>query len=147
MKWMVRASLAMAALALPSLAAQAGGPFDGTWQVDSGGYGTPTAKAMEGTSCEPEILKFEINDSQISGDLAFAPSDIHRVENSEGPRSAPITGMVQPDGTLNAQWESYTITGKLTGDNVELHWRAPCGPRVAMGSRIAPAASGSSTAM
>jgi hypothetical protein len=148
MKLMFTAPLAMAAvaLALASLPAKAAGPFDGTWQVDSGGLGTATAQAMEGTGCEPEILKFEVKDNQIQGGLAFAPSDPNRVQNSQGPRSAPISGSVQEDGTLNAQWESYKVTGKMTGDKVELRWRAPCGPRVATGTRIAPAeASGSST--
>jgi len=146
MKWMLTAPLAMAAVALAWLPATAAGPFDGTWQVDSGGLGTATAQAMEGTGCEPEILKFEVKDNQIQGGLAFAPSDPNRVQNSQGSRSAPITGSVQEDGTLSAQWESYTVTGKMTGDKVELRWRAPCGPRVATGTRIAPAeASGSST--
>jgi hypothetical protein len=146
MNRMLAASVAISVFALPALAAHAAGPFDGTWQVDSGGLGTPTAQAMEGTGCEPEILRFEVKDNKIGGGLAYAGSDPNRVENSQGPRSAPITGSVQPDGTLTAQWENFTVTGKLSGNQAELHWRAPCGPRVAMGSRIAPAAeSGSST--
>ncbi len=145
MNRILTASLAMAAFAFPLFAAHAAGPFDGTWQVGSGGLGTPTAQAMEGTDCTPEVLKFEVRDNQVEGGLASVPSDPNRVENSQGPHSAPITGTVQADGTLNAQWESYTVTGKLTGDQAELHWKAPCGPRVATGSRIAPAATSGST--
>ena len=145
MKRIMTASLAMGALALPSLAVAAG-PFDGTWQVDSGGLGTATAEAMQGTGCEPISLKFEVKDNQVQGGLAFSPSDPRRVENSQGRRSAPITGTVAPDGTVNAQWESYKVTGTMTGDKVELRWRGSCGQRVAMGSRLAPdTAAGSTT--
>jgi hypothetical protein len=145
MKWILKASLVISALALPSLTAHANGPFDGTWRVDSGGLGTPTAQAMEGTSCAPEILKFEIAGNQVHGSLAVVQSDPNRVINSELPGSAPVTGTVQADGTINASWENYTATGKITGDKVEMRWQAPCGPRVAMGSRISPAASAGST--
>ncbi len=146
MKVMLFGSLVMAALTLPSLAVNAAGPFDGTWQIDSGGLGTPTAEAMKGTSCEPQSIRFEVKDNQIQGRLARVPSSTSRVESSEGARSAPVSGTVAADGTVTAQWEGYTATGKMTGDTVELRWKASCGPRVAMGSRIAPAAaSGSST--
>ncbi len=146
MKRMITASLALAALtSLPSLA-DAAGPFDGTWQVNSGGLGTATAEAMKGTSCTPETIRFEITDNQVQGSLARVPSDQSRVEASQGSGSAPVVGTVAADGSVNAQWESYTVTGKITGDKVELRWRASCGPRVAIGSRIVPnAAAGSTT--
>ena len=99
---MLASSVAMGFLVLPSLA-HAAGPFDGTWQVDSGGLGTATAQAMAGTGCEPEILKFQVRDNQIQGGLAFAPSDPKRVQNTQGPRFSPISGSVQPDGSLTAQ--------------------------------------------
>ena len=92
MNRILTASLAMAAFAFPLLAAHAAGPFDGTWQVGSGGLGTPTAQAMEGTDCTPEVLKFEVRDNQVEGGLASVPSDPNRVENSQGPRSAPSHG-------------------------------------------------------
>jgi len=146
MKPILIAPLAMAALTLSSLAAGAAGPYDGTWQIDSGGLGSPTAQAMQGTSCEPETIKFNVKDNQIQGSLARVPGSSSRVEANEGPRSAPVSGTVAADGSVTAQWESYKVTGQMTGDKVELHWKASCGPRVAMGSRIAPAAtSGSST--
>ena len=145
MKRTLTGSLAMAALALSWLAANAAGPFDGTWQVDSGGFGTPTAQAMKGTSCEPETIRFEVKDSQIQGSLARVPNSPSRVEGGEGRGSAPVSGTVAADGTVAARWENNTVTGKITGDKVELHWRASCGPRVAMGSRIAPAAASGST--
>jgi hypothetical protein len=145
MKRILTGSLAMAALALSWLSANAAGPFDGTWQVDSGGFGTPTAEAMKGTSCQPETLRFEAKDNQIQGSLARVPGSPSRVESNEGRRSSPISGTVSADGTVTARWEGYTATGKITGDKVELHWKASCGPRVAMGSRIGTAAESGST--
>jgi hypothetical protein len=145
MKRMLTGSLAMAALALPCLTANAAGPFDGTWQIDSGGLGTPTAEAMQGTSCAPESLSFEIKDNQIQGSYARVPGSSSRVESSEGRGSSPLTGTVNADGTVSAQWESYKAAGKITGDQIELRWRASCGPRVAMGSRVGPAAASGST--
>lgn len=145
MKRILTASLALAALtSLPSLA-DAAGQFDGTWQVDSGGVGTATAEAMEGTSCAPETIRFEIRDDQVQGSLAKVPSDQSRVEASQGSGSSPVVGTVAADGSVNAEWESYAVTGKITGDKVELHWRASCGPRVAIGSRIVPNATAGST--
>lgn len=145
MKPMLMGAVAIAALALPWLPANAAGPFDGTWQIDSGGLGTPTAQAMEGTSCEPETIKVQIKDNQIEGSLARVPGSSSRVETSEGRHSAPVTGSVAGDGSVTAQWESYTATGKITGNQIKLHWKASCGERVATGTRIAPAAASGST--
>jgi hypothetical protein len=145
MKRMITSSLATAALALPSFA-NAAGPFDGTWEVDSAGLGTETAPTVRRTSCEPETLRFEVKDNQVRGGLASPHSDPERVRNNKRPRSAPISGAVQADGTVSAQWENYAVTGKMIGDNVELYWRTSCGPRVAIGSRIAHDVNSGSTA-
>jgi hypothetical protein len=135
MKWTVTSSLAIIALAIPCFTAHAAGLYDGTWQISSGGFGTPTATAMEGTSCSPETLRFEVKDSQIHGSLEAVPGDPSRVEIGQGAGSAPLSGTVAADGTVTAHWENYTATGKITGDTIEMRWAAPCGPRVATGSR------------
>ncbi len=47
-------------------------------------------------------------------------------------------------GTINAQWESYKATGKLSGNSAQLKWRGECGERVATGGRTS-STSGSGT--
>jgi hypothetical protein len=134
MKWTV-ASLAAAVVALSAVSVHAAGPYDGTWQVEAPAAGTrdtPTLRAR----CEGLRLQFEVKDNQIQSSLARSPQGRGRVtQNGRG--QTPITGTVQPDGTVNARWESFNITGKLTGDKAELRWNGQCGPRVAMGGRVA----------
>ena len=53
---------------------------------------------------------------------------------TRGPVITPH-GTVAPDGTINAQWESYKATGKITGNTAQIKWRGECGERVATGGR------------
>ncbi|HKW54286.1 MAG TPA: hypothetical protein VJO12_11385 [Stellaceae bacterium] len=110
------------------------GPYDGTWMVDaaSAGSGTSTSDVA---ACEAVRLQFDVKNNQVNGMLGRSPYGGGRVTQS-GPGTTPVSGTVQPDGTLFAQWQSYQATGKLTGDKAEMHWRGTCGPRVATGGRV-----------
>jgi hypothetical protein len=133
MKWTV-AALTGAAVALAAVSVHAAGPYDGTWQVEAAAAGTPD-NITRRARCEGLRLQFEVKDNQIEGSLARSPRGRGRVTQT-GRGATPITGTVQPDGTVHARWESFDITGKLTGDRAELRWNGQCGPRVAMGGRI-----------
>jgi hypothetical protein len=113
--------------------ADAPGPYDGTWQVDAPDAGNSSTSDVSG--CEAARLQFQVKNNQVQGSLGRSPYGARFTQS--GPGTTPISGTVQPDGTLNAQWQSYTATGKLTGDKAEMRWRGACGPRVATGGRTA----------
>jgi hypothetical protein len=131
-------SLAIAVLVLALPRAQAAGPYDGDWFVDAGpaGQAQPTA---ESSGCDAVRIEFRVIDDRVTGNLRRSPYGTGRVESGEG--GPPISGTVQPDGTVNAQWQSYRATGKLTGDRAEVRWNGECGPRVATGGRAEAAGS------
>lgn len=139
------ALLAAAGVVASTASVQAAGPFDGTWQVEAaptGGRDAATGQAR----CEGLRLRFDVKDNQIQSSLARSPPTGRGNQVTQTGRNAtPITGTVQPDGTVNAHWERYNVTGKLTHDKAELHWTGQCGPRVAMGERIASTEGSGST--
>lgn len=126
-------SVSIAVAALAATPAVAAGQFDGDWYVDAApaGQAQPT---QESSGCEAVRIQFRIVDNQVKGNLRRGAYGTGNVESGEG--GPPITGTVQPDGTVNAQWESYRATGKLTGDRAEVKWKGECGPRVATGGRV-----------
>jgi hypothetical protein len=142
MTWMVRsASLAAALVALPMATAHAAGQYDGNWFVDA-----PSAQnagtTERSSGCEPVRIPFTVTDNKINGSLERSTYGTGRVEAGKG---SPITGTVAPDGTINAQWQNYKATGKLSGNTAQLKWRGECGERVATGGRAsATTGSGSS---
>lgn len=120
---------------LPVAARGVPGRFDGTWQADSAGISLdPSAETPSG--CGSIQIKFRVKDSQISGGLKRTPYG-NTVESGQGFLSAPMSGTVQPDGTVNMSWERYVVTGTMTGDKAQLHWKGECGPRSATGERLA----------
>jgi hypothetical protein len=131
-------------LAVGMIAAEAAGPYDGTWQFQAPA-GTAVANITDPAGCEPVKFQVQVKDSKITGSLARDLVGRGRVENSEGKGATPITGKVEPDGAIISQWQDYTATGKLEGSKGSLRWNGPCGLRTATGERIG-AASGSSTA-
>lgn len=140
-------SLATPAAMLVSLTppALAAGPYDGSWQVDAAPAGNPGTNTTGTSDCEAIRLHFQVKDNQVIGSLARSPYGGNRVSES-GRGATPVSGTVQPDGSFNAQWQSYKATGKFTGDKAEMRWKGTCGPRVATGGRIASeGAAGSST--
>jgi hypothetical protein len=137
MKWMLASmSIAAAALAAPMFPAIAAGQYDGMWIVDAppANQAQPSPNA---SGCDAVRIPFQVTGDKITGSLQRSPYVTGRVEQGVGPRATPITGTVQPDGTVKAQWQSYSATGKLSGENAEVNWTGECGPRVATGGRIA----------
>jgi hypothetical protein len=130
------ASLAVAALAGPVSPARAQGPYDGMWVVDAppiggGPYG--------GAHCQGVRLPFEIRDNQIIGSWEYVQNapGIPTVEAGNDRDAAPVTGRVDPDGSITAQWMSFPLTGKVAGKQLEMSWSGECGPRVAKGAQDA----------
>ena len=119
----------------PPPVANAPGPYDGTWVVESAAAGTGSQSISDVAACDGVQIRIEVKNNQVEGMLAR--SAYGGGVRQTGPGTRPITGSVQPDGTINAYWEGYTATGKLTADNkAEVRWRGTCGPRVATGGRV-----------
>lgn len=138
MKWTL-ASLTAVALAVSLPSAYAAGPFDGTWTVESPlavGSGTP-----RNPECPDLSLRMHIKDNQVVGSLERAGRAVVNSQPSDaspltGSSAVPVTGSVQPDGTLSAQWQGIHATGKLTGDRLHMSWIGACGSREATGRRV-----------
>jgi hypothetical protein len=127
-------SIAAVGLAASLLPAHAAGPYDGNWYVDAA-PAAQTSTSDVPAGCDAVRIPFQVTDNKITGSLQRAPYGTGRVEQGTGRAAAPITGTVQPDGTINAQWQNYRATGKLSGDTAEIRWNGECGPRVATGGR------------
>jgi hypothetical protein len=126
-------SVIVAALAMPLLPAAAAGPYDGTWYVDAPPAAGWQPAEQGGGGCEGVRIPFKVTDNKITGSLKRAVYGTGRIEASES--GTPFSGTVAADGGISAKWESYTATGKLTGDKAELRWKGQCGERVATGGR------------
>ena len=134
-------SAAVAALTLPLLPAHAAGPYDGTWVFEappvSGGSGDP----YDLNSCAGVRFQVQVKDNQVVGNLRMAPyaggsSTGPAVESSPGRGATPVQGTIQPDGKVNAQWQSFTVTGNLASNPPQVSWSGQCGPRTAIGQRV-----------
>lgn len=133
-------TVAVAALSLSALSAFAAGPYDGTWTFEApavaGGSGDP----YDLNSCAAVRFQVQVQDSRVVGNLRMTPyaggSDVSgNVSSSPGRGSSPVTGTVAPDGTVNAQWQTFKATGNLGSSPAKLSWRGACGPRTATGQR------------
>ena len=126
---------ALAAAAFLALPAIAGGPFDGKWVVDvpaSDSAGLNTASA-----CAALRLPIEIHDNKVSGSLQRVYNGgSNVVEAGNGRNASPVTGTVQPDGTVTAAWLGYHAVGKLGGGNGVATIDGACGPRRATLTRV-----------
>ena len=140
--------MTIAALLVITFPAYAAGQFDGEWVVDAPRAGGAGAGTEVPTGCDPVRIPFKITNNQVSGSLERETYGTGRVQAGQGRRASPITGTVQPDGTVHARWQNYRVTGKLSGDQAEVRWKGECGERVATGSRITGPreSTGSSTA-
>jgi len=119
----------------PAPVANTPGPYDGNWEVSADPAGTGSASISDVAACDGVRIMFEVKNNQVQGMLRRATYGGGVTQT--GPGTTPITGSVQPDGTVNAYWQSYRATGKLTTDNkAEVQWRGTCGPRVATGGRV-----------
>jgi len=112
--------------------------YDGNWVLTAPGVGGRLGGTSGGVeqACSDFRLPFQVRDNQIVGNAARS-SDLP-TEIVASPTGTPIKGSVQPDGTFNVQWETFNISGKITGDTLVANWTGQCGPRSATGTRVGP---------
>lgn len=118
--------------ASPALAAN---DFDGTWVVDV----PPAGLVSQSNDYACPALRFPINikDGAITGTLTRVPSENGVVvEQGSGQDSAPVTGAVQPDGSVTAAWLNYQADGKLAAKQGVMTIKGECGPRQATVVRV-----------
>jgi hypothetical protein len=125
------AAVLLAALALSPLAVRAA-QFDGKWVVD---FPAVTVRDIRHGCSEMRVVAV-VKDNQITATLERERDNLNEVENSTEPRAEPLTGTVGPDGSFTAQWESYVITGKLSGAGGEAQVAGSCGPRTGTAVRV-----------
>ncbi len=120
-------AMAVIALALPMGPARAAGAFDGTWIIDvpadslSGSGGEPTCPALR--------LGVQITDNQVSGNFQRAYPELENVvEDGDSDRATRVTGVVQPDGAMTAQWQNFHAAGQFVGNGAGLTVQSECGP-------------------
>jgi hypothetical protein len=121
-----------------ALAQPTRGAFDGQWVVDV--PPSPTLPESSESVCPALRFPVRIADGRLMGALTRVPSNVGGavIEQGSGPRSAPIAGAIEADGTLHAQWENYHASGKLSGDTGEITVQTECGPTVATAVRVSP---------
>lgn len=110
--------------------------FDGTWVID-----VPASTTIVGSSdsaCPALRFPVKIEDGHIVATLARVPTRDGGVivEAGTGTDSAAVSGVVQPDGTVNAQWEGYHAAGTLSGTTGVVTVSGECGPRTAQAVRV-----------
>jgi hypothetical protein len=136
-KFLLPSALVVALAAAASLAlAQPADPFAGTWVLD-----IPTRTnsiQTSGSSCPALRLTVQIKNNQVTGELTRATSGSGApiIESGQGRDSGAVKGTVQPDGSLTAQWQNYTASGKLSGDSGQVTVNGECGPRNATATRV-----------
>jgi hypothetical protein len=128
---------AVSAATILAAPARAAGPFDGSWVIDVPASASAAQRAD--ANCPALRLPVKIADNQVSGSLTRVPSTGggQGVQQGTGRASAPVTGTVQADGSVTAQWEGYKASGKLAGDGGTVTIVGQCGPRKATATRVA----------
>jgi hypothetical protein len=116
--------------------ARAAGAYDGNWVIDFPAVGGNPAISESG--CQALRLPLEIKDSKFASTLARVPAPTGGVvvEAGRGTDSASITGTVQADGNVSADWERYHVTGQLAGNSGQLEFKGECGVRVGQAVRV-----------
>jgi outer membrane protein OmpA-like peptidoglycan-associated protein len=125
--YLATTALALAAFTLPTVPAHAAGRFDGTWIIDL----PPDVIAADdyAATCPALRLKVQITDNQVSGNLRRSdPASLNVVEIGGRTASSQVSGAVQPDGDLSAQWQNFHASGRLVGPNAGLTVQTECGP-------------------
>jgi len=120
-------ALALAAFTVPTIPAHAAGRFDGTWIIDL----PPDTIAADdyAATCPALRLRVQITDNQLSGNLRRSdPASLNVVETGGTSAASQVSGAVQPDGDLSAQWQNFHASGKLVGPNAGLTVQTECGP-------------------
>jgi hypothetical protein len=120
-------ALALGAFTLPTAPAHAAGRFDGTWIIDL----PPDTIAVDDHAaiCPALRLEVQITDNQLSGNLRRSdPASLNVVEIGGTSAASQVSGVVQPNGDLSAQWQNFHASGKLVGPNAGLTVQTECGP-------------------
>ena len=128
-------ALALAAFTVPMVPAYAAAQYDGIWVIDV------PADRMSGDeadpACPPLRLWVRIADSQVSGNFRRSyPEAQNVIENGGTNDASRVTGNVQADGTVTAQWQNYHARGKLIGNQAAVTMQTSCGPLQAYGQRL-----------
>jgi hypothetical protein len=126
-------AVAVAAVALATLPAQAAGPYDGNWVIDAPPAGG--AIGAEGQyTCPALRLPFHVQDGHVMGDLHRTATGT--IEAGKTSNSSPVTGAVGADGSVNVTWQNFHATGKLSGSSGQVGWAGECGPRTATATKV-----------
>jgi hypothetical protein len=120
----------------------AAGSNDGNWVFDFPQVGGIQSGNVGAQRCAAFRVPAQITDNQISGSLGRAASGTGsgalRSEGAAGSSESPITGTVEPDGSLNATWQNFTVTGQLgDGKGHVTVAQTGCGPRNGTAVRVA----------
>ena len=134
---------AAAALALIAISnvAWAAGRYDGNWVFDFPSAGAVNSFTNEG-SCGAFRVPVQIANDQISGSLGVggyggAGSGSLR-SGGYGSSASPVTGTVQPNGSLRGNWQNWTFAGQLANARGDLTIaKSQCGPRKGTAYRVA----------
>jgi hypothetical protein len=105
--------------------------MNGTWIIDAKGVGHAGGEGND-AYCPRIHLIAVVKNGVLNGDFLAVPNETAAQSTAPIGRQ-PITGTVDTDGTVNARYQSLQITGKITGDTIQLGWTGECGPRTAMG--------------
>jgi hypothetical protein len=132
------AVLAIAAVFVSPGVVRAAGPFDGNWVINAHGAGGREGGPAGGNEaeCSAFRLPVQIKDNQVIGTYRRSSSVPTEIVPSQ--TGSPAKGIVLSDGTFNVQWDSYNLTGKITGNTLVAYWTGQCGPRSATGSKVSP---------
>jgi hypothetical protein len=109
----------------------AAGPYDGNWVIDfpDSGYNSASGQYR----CPGIRLPIQISNNEVSGKLGRTGMGTE-LQSSNG---QPVTGQVQPDGTLNLSWQNYSANGKLSSSQGEVMTaRGSCGQRSGTAVRL-----------
>jgi OOP family OmpA-OmpF porin len=128
-------AVALVAFAAAMVPAFAAGQYDGIWVIDV------PADRMSGAgadpACPPLRLWVQVVDNQVSGNFRRSYPEAHNViENGGTNNASQVTGNVQADGTVTAQWQNYHARGQLSGDTAAVTMQTSCGPLQAYGQRL-----------
>jgi len=127
-------ALALAAFTLPMAPAHAAGRFDGTWIID---VPADRITSVGDATCPALRLRVQITDNQVSGNFRRSYPEAENVVQDGGDNSASrVTGNVQPDGAVTAQWQNFHAAGRLLGPDAGLIVQSECGPLIASVYRL-----------
>ena len=121
----------------PLAFAQGASDYNGVWVLDI--PSSPAFSRVGYATCPGLRLPLRIAAGQVTGEVSQVPSATGglELESGDGPNASPVTGTVSPDGIVNAQWENFRASGRLSGDTGQITVETECGPAQATATRVA----------